>query len=129
MTLTSFAPKWSRSRSVSVVLPLPVPPAMPMMMVFMPVRSLLLYFQPDLTPGGFIGAVLDARHLEHAAAGDAGVAVVVFIRKIDQLLDAALDDRLGAFVAGEQRHIHPRAGQVVVRAVEDRVQFRVADIH
>src|SRR5699024_8370364 len=85
--------------------------------------------QPDLTPGGFIGAVLDARHLEHAAAGDAGVAVVVLIRKIDQLLDAALDDRLGALIAGEQRHIHPRAGQVVVRAVEDRVQFRVADIH
>ena len=57
------------------------------------------------------------------------MGIMVFVRKVDQFLDTALDDGLGAFVAGEQRHIHPRPFQVVVGAVQDGVQLGVADVH
>ena len=66
---------------------------------------------------------------EQPAAGDAQRLVVVLVRVIDDLFDAALDDGLGALVAGEQRHIHPRALEVAVGRVEDGVQLRMADIH
>ena len=39
-----------------------------------------LYIQFDLTPRRLIRAVFDAGHVEHAAAGDAGMGVVVFVR-------------------------------------------------
>ena len=39
-----------------------------------------LYIQFDLAPRRLIRAVFDAGHVEHAAAGDAGMGVVVFVR-------------------------------------------------
>ena len=84
---------------------------------------LLLYFQLDFAARRLIGPVFYAGHIEHAAAGDAGMGIMVFVRKVDQFLDTALDDGLGAFVAGEQRHVHPRPFQVVVGAVQDGVQY------
>lgn len=54
---------------------------------------------------------------------------MVLVTVIHDLPDAALDDGLGTLVAGEQRHIYPRALEVVVGAVEDGVQLRMADVH
>ena len=54
---------------------------------------------------------------------------MVLVAVIDHLGDAGLDDGLGALVAGEKGHIHPGTLQVVVGAVQDGVQFRMADVH
>ena len=53
----------------------------------------------------------------------------VLVRQIDDLLDAALDDHLGALVAREQRHVDGAAGHVLRVLVEDGVHLRVAHVH
>ena len=54
---------------------------------------------------------------------------MVFIDNKKLLLDAALDDALGALVAGEKGHIHPRPPQVAVGGIQNRVELGMADIH
>ena len=82
------------------------------------------------------------RHLRqlrlHAAAGDAcrgehtlgrlrAVGRRVLVREVDDLADAALDDRLAALVAGEERDIDAAALERRAR-VEDRVQLGMHDV-
>ena len=49
------------------------------------------------------------RQVEESSGGDHGGVVVVLVRDVDDLGHAALDDELGALVAGEERHVHPTA--------------------
>ena len=53
---------------------------------------------------------------------------VVFIREVNDLFDAGLDDRLRALVAGEQGHVDTAALQIRAPVIEDRVQLRMADV-
>ena len=76
-----------------------------------------------------VSTVLDPCHVEQPPRSNAGVGIMVFIRKIDDFPDAALNDGLGALVAGEQRHIHPRTAQIAVSTVQNGVQLRMADVH
>ena len=92
-------------------------------------RERALQFQLGFAAAGGVGGQLHARLLEHEPCRDAGIAVVVLVAVIHHLGNAGLDDGLGALVAGEEGHIHPRALEVVVGAVEDGVELRVADVH
>ncbi len=49
------------------------------------------------------------RQVEEPPGGDHDRVLVVLVRDINDVLDPALDDELGAFVAREQGHVHPAA--------------------
>lgn len=65
---------------------------------------------------------------EHPLGGQGGGAVGVFIGKVQHFLYTALNDGLGALVAGKQGHIQAAASQVPPVGVEDGVQLRVDHI-
>ena len=78
--------------------------------------------------GGFQLAVGDFALVEHPFGRFGIVGLGVFVGEVDYLLDARLDDRLGALVAGKEADIDAASFQVAADRVEDRVQFGVADI-
>ena len=78
---------------------------------------------------GRIGRQTDAGLFEHEPRRHAGIGVVVLIAVVHHLRNAGLDDGFGALVAGEEGDVHPGPLEVVVGAVEDGVELRMADIH
>lgn len=75
-----------------------------------------------------IGRHFDPRHFKQALGGLHGVCFRVFIGKVHNLPDAALDDRLGAFVAGEQRAVNAAAPQPGAGVIQNGVELGVADV-
>lgn len=65
---------------------------------------------------------------EHEPRRHAGIGIVVLVAVVHHLGDAGLDDGLGALVAGRGSR-RPGHLQVVVGAVQDGVELRMADIH
>ena len=74
-------------------------------------------------------SVGDPRHVHHPLAGHSAALLAVFVRKVDDCPDAALDDHLGALVAGEQRHVDGAARHVLRVLVEDGVHLGVTHVH
>ena len=81
--------------------------------------------------GFYIGLQLGVAHaggIQHPLGGQVAHGVGVLVGQVDHFLHAALNDGLGALVAGEQRHIDPAAPQVTAVGVQDGVQLRVDHI-
>ena len=70
----------------------------------------------------------DSRRFKHPLGGAHSDGIRIFIGDVDHFFDAALDDCLCAFVAGEKRYIDFAAIERPTGVVEDRVQFRMAYI-
>ena len=73
--------------------------------------------------------IFDADHVEQPLAGDGAALVAVFVREVDDGLDAGLDDHLGALVTREQGDVDGASGDILRVFVEDRVHLRVTNIH
>ena len=69
-----------------------------------------------------------ARGVEHLFGCDRLGRVGVLVIQVHDLGDAGLDDRLGAFVAGEKVDIQPRAVERFAARIEDRVQLGVDNV-
>ena len=83
---------------------------------FLPLRQSEIYGQSlkiRLKP-----AVVNAGGGEHALRGARAVRCRVLVREVDDLLDAALDDRLAALVAREERRVEAAALQGRARVDE-----------
>ena len=91
--------------------------------------SLPLQLQQFLPPAGGVGGQPHACLFEHEPRRHAGIGIVVLVAVVHHLGDAGLDDGLGALVAGEEGHVDPGTLQVVVGAVQDGVELRMADVH
>ena len=65
----------------------------------------VLQFDLDLPARALIGVILHARRVKHAHGGGHGRCPLILVAVVDDLLDPALDDRLGALVAGEEGHV------------------------
>ena len=79
--------------------------------------SLLLLFRGDEAEGdllhiGFQLAVLDPGGIQHPLGGQVAHGILVLVGKVQHFLHAALDNGLGALVAGEQGHIQLAAPQI-----------------
>ena len=71
----------------------------------------------------------NARQLEHLSAGNHFRLLRVLVGEVNDLLDAGLDDDLGALVAGEEGDVDLAALDVGRVLVEDGVHLGVADVH
>ena len=73
--------------------------------------------------------VFDTGSIKHAFASLGGITVPVFVGKIYNFLDSALDDSFRAFIAGKESNIKGRAfeGSGIV-GIEDGIEFSMADI-
>ena len=47
--------------------------------------------------------------IKESARGNHNGVVVVLVRDVNHVLDPTLDDELGAFIAGEEGHVHAAA--------------------
>lgn len=72
--------------------------------------------------------IIHAGGIEHAHGRFHRRRIFIFIRAVNDLLDPALDDRLGAFIAGEKRHVKLRPLKASAPVIQDRVQFAVHGI-
>ena len=77
----------------------------------------LFHFFLDETQGqliqlGFHTDEVDPGGHQHPLGGHIAHGSGVLVREVDHFLDTALDDGLGTFVSGEQRHIDAAAPQV-----------------
>ena len=73
--------------------------------------------------------VFDTGSIKHAFASLGGITVPVFIGKINNFLDSALDDSFRAFIAGKESNIKGRAfegGGII--GIEDGIELSMADI-
>ncbi len=70
----------------------------------------------------------DTCRFQHSLGGDGLGCVGILVIEVYDLGDAALDDRLGTLVTGEEVYIEPGAFQRLAVCVEDRVELSVNDI-
>lgn len=78
-------------------------------------------------PAGRILFILHAAFGEKYARSLDAVSIGVFVAVVDDALYAALDDSFSTFIAGEKRNIERTAIEIADVAVEDRIQFCMAD--
>ena len=82
---------------------------------------LLEFFGNEVQGDGFQRGdqtgVGDAGGIQHPRGGQSAQGVGVLVGELDNFLHAALDDGLGALVAGEQGHINAAAAKVTAVGV------------
>ena len=83
----------------------------------------------DFPAGPSVGVVFDSGRVEHPHGCSHGRSPFVFVAVIDDFLDAALDDRLGALVAGEEGHIQLGPLQAAAPVVQDGIELAVDGIY
>ena len=92
-------------------------------------QSLFILFrhkvQSNGLGGGFQLMVLDTGGIQHPLGNQIQHGILIFVGQVQHFLDAALDDGLGALVAGEQSHENPAAPEVTAVGIEDGIQLRV----
>lgn len=70
--------------------------------------------------------MLDAGHVEELARCSELLFRAVFVRHVDDLTDARLDDELGALIAREHRDVERAATHVCRVLVQNCVHLRMA---
>ncbi len=71
---------------------------------------------------------LNTRRLQHTPGRDKVLPAGIFVRQVDDLTDAGLDDGLAAFIAGEQCCIDLAAAQVHTDIIQDGIELCMTNI-